>query len=44
MRSVQDESTESVGSARKGWLTRDHILTTRPLAAVKKWLASRKKE
>ena len=33
-----------VGSARKGWLTRDHILTTRPLAAVKKWLASRKKE
>lgn len=30
-----------VGSARKGWLTKEHILNTRPLAAVKKFLADR---
>lgn len=30
-----------VGSARKGWLTKEHILNTRPLAAVKKFLAAR---
>lgn len=31
-----------VGAARKGWLTRENILTTRPLAQVKKWLQDRK--
>lgn len=30
-----------VGSARKGWLTKGHILNTRPLAAVRKFLAAR---
>jgi len=32
-----------VGAARKGWLTRENVLTTRPLAEVKKWLAGRKR-
>ena len=32
-----------VAVARKGWLTREHVFTTRPLAAVKKWLTSRGK-
>jgi len=27
-----------VGAARKAWLTKENVLTTRPLAAVKKWL------
>jgi DNA polymerase (family 10) len=31
-----------VGAARKGWLTKEHVLTTRPLTAVKKWLGERK--
>jgi DNA polymerase (family 10) len=31
-----------VGSARKAWLTKENVLTTRPLAAVKKWLKERK--
>jgi DNA polymerase (family 10) len=28
--------------ARKGWLTRDQVLNTRPLAAVKAWLEARR--
>ena len=32
-----------VGAARKGWLTKENILTTRTLAQVKKWLAERKR-
>ncbi len=32
-----------VGVARKGWLTKEQVFTTRPLAAVKKWLAARGK-
>ncbi|MDI1318879.1 MAG: DNA polymerase/3'-5' exonuclease PolX [bacterium] len=32
-----------VGAARKGWLTKEHILNTRPLAQVKKWLAAKRK-
>lgn len=31
-----------VGVARKGWLTKEHILTTRSLAQVRKWLAARR--
>jgi len=31
-----------VGVARKGWLTKEQILNTRSLAAVKKWLAARR--
>ncbi|MBA3848934.1 MAG: DNA polymerase/3'-5' exonuclease PolX [Opitutus sp.] len=31
-----------VAAARKGWLTKDDVLTTRPLAAVKKHLAARR--
>ena len=31
-----------VGAARKAWLTKENILTTRTLAAVKKWLKERK--
>ncbi|MDQ5980845.1 MAG: polymerase [Verrucomicrobiota bacterium] len=31
-----------VGAARKGWLTKDHVLTTRSLADMKKWLAARR--
>lgn len=30
-----------VGAARKGWLTKEAVLNTRPLAAMKKWLAAR---
>jgi DNA polymerase (family 10) len=30
-----------VGAARKGWLTKDHVLNTRPLAAVKKFLGAK---
>ena len=32
-----------VSAARKGWLTKEHVLTTRSLAAVRRWLAERKK-
>jgi DNA polymerase (family X) len=32
-----------VGAARKAWLTKENILTTRPLAEVKKWLKDRKR-
>ncbi len=32
-----------VGVARKGWLTKEQVFTTRPLAAVAKWLAARGK-
>ncbi len=32
-----------VGTARKGWLTREHVLNTRPLAAMKKWLTARRR-
>jgi DNA polymerase (family X) len=31
-----------VAAARKGWLTREHVLTTRPLADVKRFLAQRR--
>ncbi len=31
-----------VGIARKGWLTKEHVLTTMRLAEMKKWLAARK--
>jgi DNA polymerase (family X) len=31
----------AVGAARKGWLTREQVFNTRPLAAVKQWLAAR---
>jgi DNA polymerase (family 10) len=27
-----------VGAARKGWLTKENVLNTKPLAAIKKWL------
>jgi DNA polymerase (family 10) len=27
-----------VGSARKGWLTKENVINTQPLAAVKRWL------
>ena len=32
-----------VNAARKGWLTREHVLNTRPLAEVKMWLADRRR-
>lgn len=32
-----------VGAARKAWLTKKNILTTRPLAEVKQWLQGRKR-
>lgn len=32
-----------VGAARKGWLTKEQVLTTRPLGDMKKWLAARRK-
>ena len=32
-----------VGAARKGWLTKEQVFNTRPLAAVKKWLGGRGK-
>ncbi len=31
-----------VGVARKGWLTKEAVVTTKPLAAMKAWLAARK--
>lgn len=31
-----------VGIARKGWLTKEHVLTTKPLAAMKQWLAAKR--
>ncbi len=33
-----------VGAARKGWLTKENVLNTRPLAQVKKWLEQRKRK
>ena len=30
-----------VGLARKGWLTKENVVNTKPLAAMKKWLAGR---
>ena len=32
-----------VNVARKGWLTREHVLNTRPLAEVKMWLTDRRR-
>jgi DNA polymerase (family 10) len=32
-----------VGIARKGWLTKESVLTTKPLAAMKKWFAARQR-
>ena len=32
-----------VNAARKGWLTPDHVLNTRPLAEVREWLAAKKR-
>lgn len=32
-----------VGTARKGWLTKEHVLNTRPLSAMKKWLTARRR-
>jgi DNA polymerase (family 10) len=32
-----------VGAARKGWLTKRHVVTTKPLAEMKAWLAQRRK-
>jgi DNA polymerase (family 10) len=31
-----------VNAARKGWLTRDNVLNTRPLAEVAAWLKARR--
>jgi DNA polymerase (family X) len=31
-----------VGVARKGWLTKKSVLTTKPLAEMKAWLAARR--
>jgi DNA polymerase (family X) len=31
-----------INSARKGWLTREHVLNTRSLAAVQDWFASKR--
>jgi DNA polymerase (family 10) len=31
-----------VGIARKGWLTKEHVVTTKTLAAMKQWLAARR--
>ena len=31
-----------VGIARKGWLTKESVVTTKPLAAMKAWLAARR--
>jgi len=33
-----------VGAARKGWLTKESVLNTKPLAQVKKWLAARRQK
>jgi DNA polymerase (family 10) len=32
-----------VNSARKGWLTKEHVLNTRPLAEVQAWLSARRR-
>ncbi|MBI3886966.1 MAG: DNA polymerase/3'-5' exonuclease PolX [Opitutae bacterium] len=32
-----------VGAARKGWLTKEQVITTRSLASIKRWLTGRKK-
>jgi len=32
-----------VNAARKGWLTREHVLNTRPRQAVQAWLAARRR-
>jgi DNA polymerase (family 10) len=32
-----------INAARKGWLTPEHILNTRPLAGARAWLLSRRK-
>jgi DNA polymerase (family 10) len=31
-----------VNAARKGWLTKEHVINTKPLAEMKVWLAARK--
>lgn len=31
-----------VGAARKGWLTKKHVITTKPFAEMKAWLARRR--
>lgn len=31
-----------VGIARKGWLTKEHVVTTKPLTEMKKWLAAKR--
>jgi DNA polymerase (family 10) len=31
-----------VGIARKGWLTKEQVVTTKPLAAMKQWLAAKR--
>ncbi len=31
-----------VGAARKGWLTKEHVITTRSLVSIKRWLTDRK--
>ncbi len=31
-----------VGAARKGWLTKESVLNTKPLAVMRKWLAARR--
>lgn len=33
-----------VGSARKGWLTKENVINTQPLAAVKRWLTRKHKD
>ena len=35
------EVRAGINSARKGWLTREHVLNTRPLAKVETWLKAR---
>ena len=32
-----------INVARKGWLTKEQVLNTRPLAAVERWFRARKK-
>jgi DNA polymerase (family 10) len=32
-----------VAAARKGWLTKEHVLNTRSLADVKKYLAAKRR-
>ena len=33
-----------VGSARKGWLTKENVINTQPLAVVKRWLTRKHKD